>query len=178
MCVIETSPVVETRRLILRAPGAQDVSRIAAMANDRDIARMTQRMPHPFQVEDAEDFVLHVAAQDPKRANTFVIEHEDLGPVGVIGLFENEDKVPETGYWIGRDFWGRGFATEALEGALVWASRRWKRRALIAGHFADNPASGQVLCNAGFLYTGDVELRPSIARGGRATPTRMMVWLA
>ena len=85
MCVIETSPVVETRRLILRAPGAQDVSRIAAMANDRDIARMTQRMPHPFQVEDAEDFVLHVAAQDPKRANTFVIEHEDLGPVGVIG---------------------------------------------------------------------------------------------
>ena len=34
MCVIETSPVVETRRLILRAPGAQDVSRIAAMAKE------------------------------------------------------------------------------------------------------------------------------------------------
>ena len=178
MCVIETSPVVETRRLLLRAPAPQDAPRIAALANDLDIARMTKRMPHPFRMADADAFVLQVAAQDPARANTFVIEHEDLGPVGVIGLFEGEDRVPETGYWIGRDFWGRGFATEALEGAMVWASKRWKRRALVAGHFADNPASGQVLCNAGFLYTGDVELRPSIARGGRATPTRMMVWLA
>ena len=49
---------------------------------------------------------------------------------------------------------------------------------MVAGHFADNPASGQVLCKAGFLYTGDVELRPSAARGRADVPTRMMVWLA
>ena len=177
MCIIETSPVIETRRLMLRAPRPQDVSRIARMANDIDIARMTKRMPHPFQVEHAEDFVLQVASQDPKKANTFVIEHEDLGPVGVIGLFEGEDHVPEAGYWIGRDFWGRGFATEALEGALAWASKRWKRRALVAGHFADNPASGRVLEKAGFLYTG--ETRPAFSKArGEITDTRMMVWLA
>ncbi|TAJ58363.1 MAG: N-acetyltransferase, partial [Brevundimonas sp.] len=29
MCVIEPSPVVETRRLALRAPGAHDISRLA-----------------------------------------------------------------------------------------------------------------------------------------------------
>lgn len=177
MCVIETSPVVETRRLLLRAPGAQDVTRIAALANDHDIARMTKRMPHPFRVDDAEDFVLHVASQDPKRANTFLIEHEDHGPVGVVGLFHDADSVPETGYWIGREFWGRGYATEALEGALVWASTRWKRRALVAGHFADNPASGRVLEKAGFLYTG--ETRRAFSRARReSADTRMMVWLA
>lgn len=177
MCVIETSPVVETRRLLLRAPGAQDVTRIAALANDHDIARMTQRMPHPFRVDDAEDFVLQVASQDPKRANTFLIEHEDHGPVGVIGMFQNTDAVPEAGYWIGREFWGRGYATEALEGALVWASTRWKRRALMAGHYADNPASGRVLEKAGFLYTG--ETRPAFSRArGESADTRMMVWLA
>jgi RimJ/RimL family protein N-acetyltransferase len=48
MCVIEPSPVVETRRLALRAPAAQDISRLAALANDREIARMTLRMPHPY----------------------------------------------------------------------------------------------------------------------------------
>ena len=94
MCVIETSPVVETRRLILRAPAPQDAPRIAALANDLDIARMTKRMPHPFQMRDADDFVLQVASQDPRRANTFVIDHEDVGPIGVIGLFEGEDRVP------------------------------------------------------------------------------------
>ena len=177
MCVIETSPVVETRRLLLRAPAPQDAPRIAALANDLDIARMTKRMPHPFRMADADAFVLQVAAQDPARANTFVIEHEDLGPVGVIGLFEGEDRVPETGYWIGRPYWGRGFATEALDAAVVWASRKWKRRALIAGHFADNPASGRVLEKAGFLYTG--ETRPAFSRArGESADTRMMVWLA
>lgn len=177
MCVIETSPVVETRRLLLRAPGAQDVSRIAALANDHDIARMTQRMPHPFGVNHAEDFVLQVASQDPKKANTFLIEHEDHGPVGVIGMFQDADAVPEAGYWIGREFWGRGYATEALQGALVWASTRWKRRALMAGHFSDNPASGRVLEKAGFLYTG--ETRPAFSRArGESADTRMMVWLA
>ncbi len=118
-----------------------------------------------------------MASQDPKKANTFLIEHEDHGPVGVIGMFQNTDAVPEAGYWIGREFWGRGYATEALEGALVWASTRWKRRALMAGHFADNPASGRVLEKAGFLYTG--ETRPAFSRArGESADTRMMVWLA
>ena len=177
MCVIETSPVVETRRLTLRAPGVQDVSRIAALANDADVARMTMRMPHPFAVQDAEAFVIQVAAQDPARAIAFLIEHEDLGPVGIIGLHESEDLAPEAGYWIGREYWGRGVATEALEGALVWASRRWKRRALMAGHFTDNPASGRVLEKAGFLYTGETRPAFSLARG-EETQVRRMVWLA
>ncbi len=177
MCIIETSPVIETRRLVLRAPAPQDAPRIAALANDRDIARMTCRMPHPFGTGDAEDFVIAVAGQDPAKANTFLIEHEDLGPVGVIGLFEDGDVAPETGYWIGRDFWGRGFATEALEGAMVWASRKWRRRALVAGHFADNPASGRVLEKAGFLYTGETRRPYSQARQA-PVDTRRMVWIA
>ncbi|HRO34429.1 MAG TPA: GNAT family N-acetyltransferase [Brevundimonas sp.] len=177
MCIIETSPVIETRRLTLRAPGLNDVEPLARLADDADVARMTLRMPHPFGVGDAEDFVLQVAAQDPARAATFVIEHEDHGLVGVLGLFEDADPAPEAGYWIGRDFWGRGFATEALEAGMVWASRKWRRRALMAGHFTDNPASGRVLEKAGFLYTGEVRKGFSRARG-EAVQTRRMVWLA
>jgi RimJ/RimL family protein N-acetyltransferase len=64
-----------------------------------------------------------------------------------------------------------------VRGALSWVKRDWRKRLVVAGHFADNAASGQVLCKAGFLYTGDVELKASRARG-REVPTRMMVWLA
>ena len=60
---------------------------------------------------------------------------------------------------------------------MDWARRKWKKRAVVAGHFADNPASGRVLSKAGFLYTGEVKQRPSLARGEPAA-TRMMVWLA
>ena len=84
----------------------------------------------------------------------------------------------EIGYCLGRPYWNRGYATEAVRGALKWVKRDWRKKVVVAGHFADNPASGQVLCKAGFLYTGDVERRCSVARGRDDVPTRMMVWLA
>ena len=177
MCVIEKTPVIETRRLALRAPEPSDAARLSELASDFDVAKMTLRMPHPYLESDGRAFVEAVAAQDPRRAATFAIEHERDGLVGVIGLFEDADPAPEVGYWIGRPFWGRGFATEALQGALAWARRGWGRRALTAGHFTDNPASGRVLEKAGFLYTGEVRRGFSKARGDW-TATRRMVWLA
>ena len=81
------------------------------------------------------------------------------------------------GYWIGRPYWGQGYATEAATAALAWAGAGWGKRLVVSGHFADNPASGRVLEKAGFLYTGVVEPRHSKARG-EAAATRMMVWLA
>jgi RimJ/RimL family protein N-acetyltransferase len=83
----------------------------------------------------------------------------------------------EIGYWLGRPFWGRGLMTDAVVAALAWVGGAWGRRFVMAGHFADNPASGQVLIKTGFLYTGEVLSRFSIARG-EESPTRMMVWLA
>lgn len=177
MCVIEDSPRLETRRLLLRAPETRDIGRIAELAADWDIVRMTGRMPHPYTRADAEQFVAAAAAQDPRRDNTFLLEAEREGVIGILGFFHDGQPIPEVGYWIGKPFWGRGFATEALEAALDWAKRLWKKRAVIAGHFDDNPASGRVLSNAGFLYTGVVKKKLSIARDEPAT-TRMMVWLA
>lgn len=177
MCVIEDSPKLDTRRLLLRAPELRDVGRIAELAADWDVVRMTGRMPHPYTLVDAERFVAAVAAQDPRRDNTFLIEAEHVGPIGMLGFFHDGQPIPEVGYWVGKPFWGRGFATEALEAAMVWAKRKWRKRAVAAGHFSDNPASGQVLSNAGFLYTGEVRQRASVARGG-SVETRMMVWLA
>lgn len=177
MCVIEPTPVIDTRRLSLRGPEPRDLSRLASLANDPDIARMTLRMPHPYGSGDAEAFLLNVASQDPRKAATFVIADDGDRPVGVIGLFEDADPAPEIGYWVGRPYWGRGYATEALEGALAWARRKWRRRALVAGHFDDNPASGRVLEKAGFLYTG--ERRTAFSRARNAlTTSRRMVWLA
>jgi len=107
-----------------------------------------------------------------------VIEHHNFGVVGSIGFTHKRGERAEIGYFLGRPYWNRGYATEAVRGALRWVKRDWRRNVVVAGHFADNPASGQVLCKAGFLYTGDVELRPCVARGGAEVPTRMMVWLA
>jgi len=172
-----SAPRIETRRLALRAPGAGDIDRIATLANDFDIARMTTRMPHPYGRADAETFVAKARTLDADKEAVFAIEQPGEGLVGMLGLHTGGPLGPEIGYWVGRPYWGQGIASEAAEAVMDWAANDWRRRVVTAGYFADNPASGRVLERAGFLLTGEVQQRHSIARGQTAA-TRMMVWLA
>lgn len=177
MAVPDATPVLHARRLRLRAPLPADAPRIAQLACDPAIARMTTRMPYPYGLDDAEAFIERTRVQDLSRDVTFLVEADGEGPVGMLGFFTEGPVGPEFGYWFGRAWWGRGYATEAAEAALDWAHRIWGKRAILAGFFADNPASRRVLEKAGFLHTGVVEQRWSEARGAEA-PTRLMVWLA
>jgi RimJ/RimL family protein N-acetyltransferase len=175
MCSALILPVIRSERLILRRPRSSDAARIAQLCSDYDIPRMTTRMPWPYGLAEAQFFVDVMQEQDPDLENAFLI---DVGGevIGCVGLMMGE-RHPEIGYWIGRDYWGQGFATEAAKAALRWARDDWRKKVVVAGHFADNPASGVVLNKCGFLYTGEVEKRFSVARGEDAA-TRMMVWIA
>ncbi len=168
---------IETERLLLRPPRLDDAVYVAEMANDPEVARMTTRVRHPYRLADAEAFLRAMQSADPRTDRLFLIEHRSFGPIGMTGFHRAEDRHAELGYWLGRTFRGRGFATEAVRAALDWAKEEWGRRAMLSGHFADNPASGRVLDKTGFLYTGEVRQRFSLGRG-QAVATRMMVWLA
>ncbi len=171
-------PVIATDRLVLRAPSTRDAVSIAELANDVDVARMTTGIAHPYRLADAQAFLARVAAADPDVDRPLVIEHRGFGPIGMAGFHRHTTSgLTELGYWLGRTFRGRGFATEAAEAALGWAERGWGKRAVVSSHFADNAASARVLHKAGFLYTGAVERRFSVGRG-RDVETRMLVWLA
>jgi RimJ/RimL family protein N-acetyltransferase len=170
------SEIIDPGGLRLRAPRIEDGARIIALANDFEVARMTTNLPHPFRVEDAAAFYARMEGIDRAREAVFVVDAPDAGLVGMIGMHPGA-LGPEIGYWIGRPYWGKGLATRAARAALDWAGRTWRKRVVVSGHFADNPASGRVLEKAGFLYTGEVVQRHSHARGQPAA-TRMMVWLA
>ena len=177
MSASEVGPRIETARLVLRAPSLQDAVYVAELANDADVARMTSRVRHPYRLADAEAFLRAQAQADRRREQVFLIEHPTLGPMGMAGVHKAGDVAPELGYWLGRTFRGRGFATEAALAVVAWARDAWDRRALVSGHFSDNPASGRVLEKVGFLYTGEVRTRFSLGRQSDVD-TRMMVWLA
>jgi hypothetical protein len=109
MCVIEKSPIIETPRLTLRAPQTDDAPRIAALCGDYAIAKMTTRMPWPYSRAEADGFVARCQTQDRRKDATFVIDAEDDGVVGVLGLFTPPVGHLEIGYWIGRPYWGRAW---------------------------------------------------------------------
>jgi RimJ/RimL family protein N-acetyltransferase len=174
---ILTRPTIETARLTLRPPRPADAPRLAGLANDFDVAKMTTSMPHPYRLADAEAFVERALAADPAAEATFAIDLRGEGVVGVIGFDPDGVLARETGYWIGRPYWGRRLMTEALTAALAWARDEWGRRCVTARHFVDNPASAAVLSRAGFLHTGRIEQRHCAARR-EPVLTRWMVWLA
>ncbi|HEY2359398.1 MAG TPA: GNAT family N-acetyltransferase [Phenylobacterium sp.] len=178
MCATDVTPVVSTERLVLRGPVRNDAAPLAAFACDLGVSAMTTSMPHPYSLDDAEAWIERAMNCDWRQEALFVIEHHAFGVVGLLSFDHDCGPRAEIGYCLGRAYWNRGYATEAVRGALKWVKRDWGKSVVVAGHFADNPASGQVLCKAGFLYTGDVERRCSMARGRDDVPTRMMVWLA
>jgi len=83
--------------------------------------------------------------------------------IGACGI-GNLNGEPELGYWIGRPYWGLGFATEASR-AVIEIAKTIGHKKLVASHFTDNPASGKVLRKLGFQSTGKTALRHSNGRG-------------
>jgi RimJ/RimL family protein N-acetyltransferase len=125
--------------------------------SDFAVARMTARVSHPYGESDAEAFV---AAGSPHR---FVIEHKKGGVfLGMVGL--NADDDWELGYWLGKPFWGQGYATEAARRLAQFAFDVLGLESLHAGWFYDNPASGHVLAKLGARHNGS-QLRDCRARG-------------
>ena len=161
------SAVLQTARLVLRPPAASDAAPLARVADDFAVACMTTRMPFPYTLADAQAFLDRVEAADPALEITWTIADgaSDI-PLGVLGFFTDDSFAPELGYWLGRPAWGRGYAGEAVAAALGWFDTVWRRPCVVAGCFTDNPASRRVLEKSGFLPTGVVAPRGSLARGG------------
>jgi len=149
--------ILETNRLILRPLGPRDIQSMTAWLSDYDVARMTSRVPHPYADDDAEAFV---AAGEPHR---FVITRKKDGVfMGLTGLHAGDDY--EFGYWLGKPFWGQGYATEAAHRLVTYAFEALGLETVHAGWFCDNAASGHVLAKLGARHNGS-NMRACRARG-------------
>lgn len=164
--------VLTTERLVLRPLELADAGRFAELARDPDVCRMTSSFPMELTKVGAEGWVLIRQAQAPLgRDHVFAITLPGDGIIGSIGAHLRSGEI-EIGYLLGRPYWGRGYATEAVK-ALCSFAQSLKAGPVVAAHFADNPASGRVLAKAGFVYTGEEKMVFSLARKGRAATLAM-----
>jgi RimJ/RimL family protein N-acetyltransferase len=152
-----------TERLLLRPGFPEDAPALAAAIGHFAVVRNLARVPWPYGVADAQGFLAHPG--DPHLPSCLITERTGGAPlvVGGCGLHRRESGAVELGYWIAREHWGRGIATEAGH-ALVNIARALRLPALEASHFLDNPASGRVLEKLGFEPTGIVAPRLCRAR--------------
>jgi RimJ/RimL family protein N-acetyltransferase len=143
-------PVLETERLTLRAPRHEDVKAIAVLANDRRIAENTARIPHPYCVDDAEQFVATVNRRDDEACFVLMLNGTLVGACGI----DPRDDGAELGYWLGAGYWGRGLMTEAARAVIDYGFGDLRHETLQAGARVSNPASRRVLEKCAFQWTG------------------------
>jgi ribosomal-protein-alanine N-acetyltransferase len=148
---------LKTARLLLRSLQPSDIPAIVRLAGAREIASMTANIPHPYAESDARNFLAH--ASEEFRSGRSVSFAVCISPArdlcGAVGLHMTPaHQRAELGYWIGRPFWGNGYATEAARAAVAFGFESLALHRIYAFHFAGNTASGHVLEKIGMRHEG------------------------
>jgi 8-oxo-dGTP diphosphatase len=168
-----------TERLRLRPLHPADAPSIAEQVNDWDVVRYTTSIPFPYDRRMAEDFI---ASQQkrwaawsgdriPDEEVAFAIErNSDHRLVGCIGLQPAESgtgpqgSAMEFGYWLGKRYWGEGYATEAVGRLVRFAFTELDLTEIWGAAVPTNDASHRVMEKNGFVVVAAGE-RPSDVRG-------------
>ena|SRR3989344_1673024 len=151
---------IKTKRLILREINNKDAKDIQKNINNLNVSKWLLVVPYPYALKDAKWWIKNCQEEyktKKRKKYNFGIElKREKRIIGAIGI----DKVDEfqgtasVGYWLGEDYWGRGYGSEALNEILKFAFNKLKLRRIGAGVFAGNPSSGRLLEKFGAKLEG------------------------
>jgi RimJ/RimL family protein N-acetyltransferase len=160
-------PTLKGQKINLRRVYKSDAESIYKYARDEEISRYTF-LPNPYRISDAYRFItLTHTALRAKKAFNFGIEHkQEKEIIGMISLEQVnfQHLLAETGYWLGKKYWGQGIAQEALQLVLKFGFEQLKLNRIYARVMHPNIASARLLENVGFKKEG--VMRKSVWRSG------------
>lgn len=154
------------QRCTVRPWRLNDAASLARQANNRNVwLSLRDLFPHPYTIEDANEFIHHSLSVQP--ATNFCIEIEGAA-AGGIGIRLGQDvhrHAAELGYWLGQEFWGHGVMSEAVPAFAKFCFENFSLQRIHAEPYANNPASVRVLEKAGFVLEG--RLRRNVIKDGQ-----------
>jgi 8-oxo-dGTP diphosphatase len=159
---------LETDRLRLRRLELRDAPSVRTYAGDWDVARYLADVPYPYPHRLAENWIC--LTQEKLRGGgdytLAVALRADNALIGTVQVKTgNYAKGAEVGYWIGRPYWCRGYATEAVSRMVLFAFNRMGVHRVWAATLVDNAPSQRVLEKVGMHSLG-IEDYDFPARGG------------
>jgi len=130
---------------------------IQEMASDPEMAK-TSDIPYPLAPGGASAWIERMKAlREQNKALTFVIlaDGRAVGGCQLGNLDCNGSRSGELGFFVGRPYWGRGYATEGSRLLLKHAFCDLGLVCVRAGCLAWNEAAVRVLKKLGLEYTHD-----------------------
>lgn len=153
----QINKTITTSGLILRMFQKSDAAEVARLCNNYNIYKNTLYLPYPYSLEDALLWMeSHFDNFEAGKSFEFAVTDKESGELfGAIALSNNQRfNHGEIAYWIGEEYWGRGYATEAAEAIVQFAFSEKKYHKVFARCFHSNPASGRVLEKLGMREEG------------------------
>jgi RimJ/RimL family protein N-acetyltransferase len=155
---VSATPTLRTARLLLGTFSPEDAPELQRLAGAREIADTTVSIPHPYDLDHALAWIGQQRREAVRgRATNFAIRLLPDGPlIGSAGLrdIDPEHLQAELGFWIGREWWGQGYAREAAAAVIQFGFESLGLNRICAHHMARNPAAGKVLKALGMRQEG------------------------
>ncbi len=146
---------IECGPCVLRSFRSGDEESLVRHANDRDVwLNLRDRFPHPYTFADAQGWVSFAATQTPEVNFAIDVQGAAVGGIGLILHDDIEKCSAELGYWLGREFWGKGITAAAVRAVTRYAFETFALTRVYAVPFADNAGSIRVLEKAGYRCEG------------------------
>ncbi len=150
--------ILNEKKINIRRLNVSDANDIYKNINDKQIARWTLRIPYPYKRIDALKFI-NESKYNLKKKTAYVfgiVLQKTNTIIGIIDLHTIcwENKNAEIGYWIARQFWGKGLSTEAVKLISKFGFEKLKLKRIYAKVFNGNKASVRVLQKNGFRKEG------------------------
>ena len=146
---------------MLKSLQASDMTRLVKLIGTPEVVNNLSQVPFPYTLKDAEEWLAVVSGE---KFNLSIFLDDAL--IGAVALSNNHDGSYELGYWVGSEYWGCGYATEAAAGLLEFAATQINPLKVSANVFQGNYASANVLKKLGFNATGKGEVF-SVSRQAR-----------
>lgn len=156
-----TGPVLDTARLRLRVPTADDFDAIHELTLSDNVRTFLGRSPPSIEDSYAR-FLRGFGCWHLFGYGNFVAERRgDATFVGSIGLFkamrglgDEFDQDPEAGWIIHEDHWGQGYATESMRAVLDWLDGAQGPTRTVCMISPGNVASEKVAAKLGYRPIG------------------------
>ena len=124
---------------------------------DPEIGRMLLSVPVPYTEAEADQWIARRLNNAREHDIQFGIRRANGFLIGGIGLVEERSTAiyrGEIGYWLARDYRGRGLMPRAIRSFAEYAFRELQLHKLTATTYPFNPSSSRALEKAGFTLEG------------------------
>ena len=158
--------MLQTERLILRQWRDSDFLPFSQISADKDVMEF---YPNPLSQEESYKMATRIQSLIAERGWGFwaleLPNQEDF--IGFVGLHKPKETLPfspcvEIGWRLAKEYWGRGYATEAAKESIKYAFNEINLEEVVSFTTLANARSQNIMQKIGMSNTGNNFMHPDI----------------